>query len=504
MDELRDISVGEFFARNKQLLGFNSPKRAILTTVKEAVDNSLDACEEAEILPEISVMIESVEDSVVRVTVSDNGPGIPYEHAPAVFGKLLFGSRFHKFAQSRGQQGIGISAAVLYAMLTTGEATEILVKTRESDKANKWKLYLNISNNTPKILSTEEFKWDRESGVQVSLVLKAQLTSGPWSVREYLQQTSLVNPHATIKYKSPEEEIVLERTSDELPHRPKAINPHPHGLDFGLFSEACKDYPGSVGDFLAGSLSGISTSNINKLCKALGRIKTKEIAKLAIAQPTIVKQMYDELQGMKLQPPDLDCISPIGEIGMLLGLPRLLKSDYVVVDSRPPAIYSGTPFLVETGLIHAPGEQNRLYRFANKVPLLYKSGACVITDAAKEVNWKAYQLSQTKATLPENVILFAHVASPYVPFESESKEAIADYPEILNELKLSFQACGRDLKKHLDKLAKVRAAKERMDYTKKFAPHCATAIGQILDMSAKNIKKLETEIINLLEKKREP
>ncbi|HEB37778.1 MAG TPA: DNA topoisomerase VI subunit B, partial [Thermoplasmatales archaeon] len=132
----REISVAEFFERNKHILGFGNPTRAIVTAVKEAVDNSLDACEDARIPPDIVVEIrEGEREGECLIAVEDNGPGIVEKHIPPIFGKLLYGSRFHAIRQSRGQQGIGISAVVLYGQLSTGKHAKILSKIGENEPA---------------------------------------------------------------------------------------------------------------------------------------------------------------------------------------------------------------------------------------------------------------------------------------------------------------------------------------------------------------------------------
>ncbi len=124
----RDISVSEFFAKNRHLLGFDNPRKALLTTIKEAVDNSLDACEEAGIVPEIWIHIEQTGANRYKVGIQDNGPGILKKQIPLIFGKLLYGSKFHRLRMSRGQQGIGISAAGMYGVLTTGKPVKIISK----------------------------------------------------------------------------------------------------------------------------------------------------------------------------------------------------------------------------------------------------------------------------------------------------------------------------------------------------------------------------------------
>src|SRR5215471_4857759 len=149
----RDISVSEFFAKNRHLLGFDNPRKALLTTVKEAVDNSLDACEEAGILPEIWVHIEATGPDRFKVGIQDNGPGIVKKQIPLIFGKLLYGSKFHRLRMSRGQQGIGISAAGMYGMLTTGKPVKIVSMTSLKKPAHYFEVQIDTRRNMPEILN---------------------------------------------------------------------------------------------------------------------------------------------------------------------------------------------------------------------------------------------------------------------------------------------------------------------------------------------------------------
>ena len=147
----RDISVSEFFLKNRHLLGFDNPRRALLTSVKEAVDNAMDACDEAGILPEISVEIRQVDAKRFRVSITDNGPGIVRKQIPRIFAKLLYGSKFHRCRQSRGQQGIGISAAAMYGQLTTGKPTIVVSKAGKRAQAHHYEMNIDTKKNAPVI-----------------------------------------------------------------------------------------------------------------------------------------------------------------------------------------------------------------------------------------------------------------------------------------------------------------------------------------------------------------
>jgi len=499
----KDISISEFFARNKQLLGFSSPKRALLTAVKEAVDNSLDACEEGGILPYLKVEIQEVEKDTHRMIVEDNGPGIPKRYIARVFCRLLFGTRFHQLRQTRGQQGIGISAAGLYAYLTTGEPMRVISKTKKGP-ACFFEIIMDIEKNTPRIMKEEELpSWDRSQGTRVEFCLAGQLTRGRWSVQEYLEQTLMANPHVTVEFTQPgEKPRLLERVTNVLPPIPKTIQPHPDGLELGTLIELLKaSEKGNVGKFLLEDLSGLSPKLAKLTLKKAGLESNAQTGRVARKN---AKELYKALEEIQLLPPRRACLSPIGEDQILLGMERMHDGEFHGVSTRAPSVCRGVPFLIEAGALYndalPAGEPGWLYRFANKVPLLYRSGACALTEAACQVGWRSYLVKQSQGALPEKTILLCHLASPHVPYDSEAKEAIADFPEIIQEVKLAFQACGRQLKTYLRKKEKAGEHQRRLSYQKRFAPHIAAALGEILDLEEEEMEEISCQVIQILEK----
>jgi DNA topoisomerase-6 subunit B len=230
----RAISIAEFFEKNKHMLGFDSEARALVTAVKEAVDNALDACEEAGILPDIYVEIQEAGD-YYRLVVEDNGPGITKEQLPKIFGKLLYGSRFHKRAQNRGQQGIGISAAVLYSQLTSGKPAKITSRPKGQSDAQYFELIVDTDTNEPAISVDETTSWERPHGTRIELEMEANMRARS-SLRDYIQDTAVVNPHARIEFDEPglDESLKFERVEDAgLPEETEEIQPHPHGVELG-------------------------------------------------------------------------------------------------------------------------------------------------------------------------------------------------------------------------------------------------------------------------------
>ena len=252
----RSISIAEFFEKNKQMLGFDSDAKALVTAVKEAVDNALDATEEAGILPDIYVEIEEV-GGYYRLVIEDNGPGITKEQVPKVFGKLLYGSRFHTRAQTRGQQGIGISAAVLYSQLTSGKPAKITSKTENGGSARYFELTIDTDTNEPEIDVESDATWERPHGTRIELEMEANMRARK-QLHNYVKYTAVVNPHARIEFHEPDESFKFERATDELPPETEEIRPHPHGVELGTLLkmlDATDSY--SISGFLQGEFTRV-------------------------------------------------------------------------------------------------------------------------------------------------------------------------------------------------------------------------------------------------------
>ena len=265
----REISIAEFFEKNKHMLGFDSGARGLVTAVKEAVDNALDATEEAGILPDVYVEITEVGD-YYRVVVEDNGPGITKEQLPKVFGKLLNGSRFHKREQNRGQQGIGISAAVLYSQLTSGQPAKITSRPKGQSAAQYFELIIDTDTNEPEIDVDETTTWDRPHGTRIELEMEANMRARQ-QLHDYIKHTAVVNPHARIELREPglDDPWKFERATDELPAETSEIRPHPHGVELGALIkmlDATESY--SVSGFLQGEFTRVGTKTADSLIDA--------------------------------------------------------------------------------------------------------------------------------------------------------------------------------------------------------------------------------------------
>jgi DNA topoisomerase-6 subunit B len=594
----RDISVSEFFAKNRHLLGFDNPRKALLTTVKEAVDNSLDACEEAGILPEIWVHIEQTGANRYKVGVQDNGPGILKKQIPLIFGKLLYGSKFHRLRMSRGQQGIGISAAGMYGVLTTGKPVKILSKTGPRKPAHYYEIQIDTKNNQPEILNgkgegvdlktPEQIKehgveWvdvtpqgqPVDHGTRVTIELEARYQRGRGSVDEYLAQTAIANPHVTLHYLDCEgQENTYERSTTELPPEPKEIRPHPYGIELGRLIDMLNQTKApTVSQFLCTSFSRVSSGVAKRVCEAAG-ISTR--ANPHRTGRGDAEKLFKALQETKIQAPATDCLVPIGEPLILKGLHHVVPGEFYAAATRPPAVYRGNPFQIEVGLAYggspvsqrvtrdvlvellsasdertlrqflintfgglgaeaadrilnnaklatrvSPGrlkreEIDRLHealhnvdtsegqtmnvlRYANRVPLQFQQAACAITQTIMQTNWRSYGLAQSRGGLPGGPItVMVHMASVWVPFTSESKEAIAGYPEIQKELRLALQAVGRKLGMYVRRRLRVRQEGERRNLFLRYIGEVANAVS---DINEKDRKAIYDQLMLVAKKK---
>ena len=504
----REISVAEFFERNKHILGFGNPTRAIVTAVKEAVDNALDACEDARILPDILVEIrEGEREGEYVVIVEDNGPGIVEKHIPPIFGKLLYGSRFHAIKQSRGQQGIGISAVVLYGQLSTGKHAKILSKIGENEPAYLYEIAIDTHKNAPEIIRREIVNWDKKHGTRIEICIVGDFSRGRRFLYEYLQNTSIVNPHAQITFIEPSgERHVFERVTDELPKPTKELKkPHPHGIEMGTLLKMLRSTKArKLSTFLKSEFVSMGERTTKAVCEKANLDPEMDPKTLTREQ---VARLLKAFKEVKIMAPPTDCLSPIGELLIKRSLKHETKEispEFIVATTRPPSVYSGHPFQVEAGIVYGGNLDKespvKILRFANRVPLLYQQGDCVTTIALSNIDWRRYGLEQRggKGIPVGPAIFFIHVASTSVPFTSESKEAIAEIPEIENEVKLALRECARKMQQHISKKERKRKTKEKFVLITKILPEIAKKSASMLNKPVPNIDGVITKIMDVV------
>ncbi len=580
----RAISVTEFFEKNRHLLGFDNKQKALLTCVKEAVDNSLDACEELGhmqeknkekvTLPEVTVDVKALSDNyqmldekqnvgqlIVRkneftvlykgkseskqiragklsisfddvafdisenndkllvlmngkqlrlkknapiflIKIMDNGPGILSSKIPDIFGRMLYGSKFQSMRQGRGQQGIGIHSAVLYSQLTTGKPAKIISKIKSSKKAKMIKVQINILKNEPEVLEESDEDYPYESGTSIELEIEGLYISGNKGLDEYIRRTALVNPHATLIYTNPNgEKITYKRVIDTLPKEPLSIKPHPEGLEIGIFMRILKNSTErTVASVLENELSRVSRAVAEQTLKSAGidsKTKPQDIDRVQ------ANSILKALQSLDLMRPQTDCLSPIGGEELEKSLKKEYSPEFVKSVTRKPEVYRGMPFQIEVAAAYGGKIQNDkaiLMRFANKIPLLFDSSSCALTQSFLGVDYARYGL-KVESKVPIGPLVFIiHIASVWVPYTNESKNSVASYPIIIKEIKLALQELVRNLSVFLNRKHKSSLFQERISLFDKYGIELAYSLSKLTDIEEKKIK---AKIEGLLEKKKE-
>lgn len=495
-EKQREISVSEFFAKNRHLLGFDNPRKAMLTTVKEAVDNALDACEEANILPDIRIEVFQISETRFRITTRDNGPGIVRKQIENIFGKLLYGSKFHRLKMSRGQQGIGIAAAGMYGLMTTGKPVLIISKTSKKKPAHEVLLKMDTAKNRAEVVEDTEHPEDDEKfpdghGTQVAIELEGKYQKGRQSIDEYLEQCAIANPHAEITYITPgNETVVFPRAVDELPEEPREIKPHPKGIELGTLMQMLKrSEENQLSGFLRCDFCRVGPGKAKEIAEKAGMTGRTWLTKIGHNE---AESLYRAIQEVRITAPPTDCLVPIGSRALLAGLLKEVKAEFFAASTRPPAVYRGNPFQMEVAIAYGgnlPADDlARVLRFANRVPLLYQQSGCCCFKAVTETGWRNYNLSQSRGSLPSGpLVIMIHIASVWVPFTSESKEAIADYDEIRKEIKLALKECGRKLGTYLNRRKKMRRESERRSVFERYIGEISQACHAITGTDAEKL-----------------
>ncbi|MDP6224569.1 MAG: DNA topoisomerase VI subunit B [Candidatus Poseidoniaceae archaeon] len=508
----KQVAISEFFEKNKHFLGFDTLNRALITAVKEAVDNALDACEEARILPDIVVKISKLDNKkdILQLEVEDNGPGIPRASIEKVFGQLLFGSRFHAIRQSRGQQGIGITGVVMYSQLTTGDPTHVESKIAKEATAVSVDIGLDTRKNKAIKSNQDRIDWgEKVHGLKVKTKMKAKYQRGRQSVWQYLRMTSIVNPHADILFIDPDgERHHWQRVTERLPGRVEAIKPHPNGIELGQLQRLCSESSESrMTTFLRRTFSGVSGRAAKELCEVS---ELEEKLKPKTLKPQQVRALLEAFQGerlmkgkpVKLLNPPTSCLSPIEELLIKKGLSKTIDSKFVTTMTRAPSVTQGNPFQVEVGLIFGDGmaadKPVEILRFANRVPLMYQQGGCLLTKAIESVDWRQYGLDQAGGRgVPKGpAAILVHLASTNVQFTSEAKEALSDNETVMEEARKAMLEMGRGLRKHLEKQKKMGKTKEKFELINDIIPAIAKKSAALLELPVPDLAGSITKIMS--------
>ncbi|HPI40251.1 MAG TPA: DNA topoisomerase VI subunit B [Pseudobdellovibrionaceae bacterium] len=513
MSKITKSSTAEYFAKNLQQVGFSSPLKAVLTTLKEAVDNSLDACESSKILPDLNIEVEKVgqgtmkNTDLIRITVSDNGPGIDPTDLAKVFGEYLASSKFGRGQCSRGQQGIGISAATTWAQMTNARGVQVISKTSNMRKAVSAQVDVDIKSNIGVLKNKESIEWDREHGTQVEFLMDGRIQlNGDGGLITYLDGTILVNPHLKVSYKLAESDWVhVERVSQDIPEVPEATLPHPHTFKLGEFiTHATLFGKTTLEKFLRTAFSRISDQTIQDIVKK-GIPKGLFSKALTTLNEEDFKKVFSALQEVELMAPSTKSVLTVGEESLAKSIHRLGEVDFFAVVTRKPTICDFKPVVVEVALARFKtrnqdaDEPVQLLRFANRVPLQFDKAGCAITKSIESVNWKSYGLSQPKGGLPLGPYIFAvSIVSPFIKFKNASKETVDASDDLVEELRKALMQAGQKLSRHIKKEFKEADLERKLAHIEQFGPILVETLARIVGAPKSRLIKAQEGLRKLL------
>ncbi len=514
--KISSSSTAEYFSKNLQQVGFSSPTKAVLTTLKEAVDNALDACEENGLLPELKVEIErlgagSIKNSErIRVMVEDNGPGIDADDIPKVFGEYLASSKFGRGRCTRGQQGIGISAATTWAQMTCAQGAKVISKTKAMRKAVSAVIEVDIKNNKGITKKKETIDWNRPHGTQVEFIFDGRIQiNGEAGLLNYLLGTTLVNPHLTLHYQLPDQEkVTIERVSKEVPAIPEAADPHPHTMKLGEFISHSHLFGRvKVSAWLKKGFSRITDQTIDEMCKVKENklskaLFEKNVDQLGNPEFTLI---FSAIQKTELKAPSTSSVLSIGEESLSKSVLRLGEVDFFSVVSRKPTICDFKPVQVEVAIARLQQKNMesdspvQLLRFANRVPLQFDKSACAIAQAITTVNWRAYGLGQPKDSMPQGPYIFAvSIVSPFIKFKNASKETIDASDELVEEIRRTLMQAGQKLSRYIKAEDRANDLEEKLKYIEQFGPILVDGLARITGAKEEQKKRARDGLMKLL------
>ena len=507
--EFKEHSVAEFFKKNQQMLGFSGKTRSLTTIVHEYVTNSLDACEEAGILPDITVSIEELDKDAgkYKVIAEDNGPGIPEKHLGQALGQMLAGTKFHRYAQQRGQQGIGASGCTMYAQITTGKPVKVI--SRYDHRRISCEITVDLKSNTPKIENLLKEEGDFGSGLRVEAeVADVKYDKSSFGAWEYVRRTALANPHLTITLLAPDgEKAVFPRSSDKIPEKPVVVQPHPLGIstndliDFAHREKECI----RVSSFLQERFARFSAAKVDELKQMIPDLDFNK--KPADLQWVEAEKLVKAIQNpaVKWIAPATDSVKPIGKEQIEKSLQNILAPQFVVVTERSPKIFKGgIPFMVEAAIAYGGGAgkqagntfSSEVIRYANRAPLLFDNSGCAIMEAVKAMDWKRYKLKNFDE---EPISVLVNISSVYVPYTSAGKQAISNEEEIVQEIKNAIMEAARELQRYL---SGIHREKERGERKKAILRYVTQLSKDLPELAGKGKSaELEKKLVHLIETK---
>ncbi|MGC8566162.1 MAG: DNA topoisomerase VI subunit B [Caldisphaera sp.] len=484
-EKYREMSIAEFFAKNKELSGFANPTRALYQTIRELVENSLDATDNHNVLPEVKIFIKEIEPSTddkpakYVVSAEDNGVGVPPTVMANAFGKVLYSSKYI-IRQTRGMYGLGIKAAILYSQMTTGQPVFIVSSTDNSENIYYKKILIDVKKNEPIILEEGQLmKRSNWHGTKVFLNLEGDWTRAKQKIIEYIKRTALIAPYAEIIFETPEKEIYyFPRVTKKMPKPPVEAKPHPHGIDIEQLKMMITSTKSkTLLEFMINEFQSIGEITAKKFLESIELEPNMNPKKLIEkGNSKLLQKMATGLRTYKgFRPPRSDYLSPIGEELIEVGLRRLFNPEWVKALTRQAKAYEGHPFIVEVGMAYGgniqPSEEPILLRYANKIPLLYEEREDVSYKVVSSINWKLYNVEQ-----PMPLVVLVHVASTKVPYKGVGKESLSEVTELENEIKNAIQEVARSLRLFISKKKSETTLREKIVTISKYIPEVARSL----------------------------
>jgi DNA topoisomerase-6 subunit B len=500
--EFKEHSITEFFRKNSQMLGYSGKVRSLTTIIHEYLTNSLDASEEANILPDIEIRIKELSENRYDVYVEDNGPGIPVKHVGRALASVLKGTKFHRYMQQRGQQGIGAGGSTLFALITTGKG--IHVKSSTAKEAYECNLSIDIKGNKPLVSDLVMLEPNFRGLIVEGEFGEVKYEKSDRGVYEYVRRTALSNPHASIKLVEPDgNEVLFPRSVNTMPRKAKAIKPHPLGispsdlLDFARASPSRK-----VTSFLSDSFSRVTHDKVKELTDMAKDVDFEKDPKELNWQDA--EKIVSAFKQVKWVSPELDALSTIGEEQIGIAIRNILNPKFMSIIERKPKVFKGgIPFVVEVGIAYGgkagkvigDSVSGNILRFANKVPLLFDTASCAITEAVNGIDWKRYSISNFEE---EPVSVLVNVSSVFIPYSGVGKQAIAQEDEIIEEIKLATMEAGRKLERYLSGERHRNVQESGYNTIMRYVSQLASDLEEI---TGKKKEDTEKELKSLIEKK---
>lgn len=536
----------EFFVDNSALAGFTT-ERILYMAVRELIENALDSCETEHILPKLSLSLKMLDQAndLWTITCEDNGIGVPSDKVPVAVCSFLTSGKYVE-KQQRGLFGVGLKMIAAFSTKDTIHPLKVWSKSHEEGSEYYFELRTDISTNKPIVLAKKTVKGEEsriagDSGFRVEAVLHAKLSpitrnNIKSKINEYISQTSVVNPYAIIEYETDEGKVTFDRRTEVMPQPAKEVLPHPADMDLQTLKKAIMNFMNNKT-----TLQGVLSASFQKMSSE----KAKDIiAKAGVENKPADKYTEHELieivkvcKHTPFQQANTDHLSPIGEEILTTGMTseytivttkeavpaaegssapevqrpqisvKILKPSLTAYASRT-CVINNRPTIVECGIAYGGDIPSfKLYRFANKIPLLYDEGSDVAREVVSEVPINRMGITKQEAKefangevksdravelLPLHV--FFHICSTKIPYKTAGKESIASEGELKKYMKYCLSELYRKVSAQIRKELRMKEAASRLNLYKYYIPLVVSAISESIKVDSAKLEQAFTEL----------